>query len=43
MSDIGSMRIENEVRGPILVAPVIPVRPNTVIPVLVGLIFFNDI
>jgi len=38
MPDIGSMRIENEVSGPILVAPEIPVRPNTVIPVLVGLI-----
>ena len=38
MPDIGSMRIENEVSGPVLVAPEIPVRPNTVIPVLVGLI-----
>jgi len=38
MSDIGSMRIENEVSGPVLIAPEIPVRPNTVIPVLVGLI-----
>ncbi len=46
MSDLGSMRIENESSQPRLiessqpglVAPIIPVRPNTTIPVLMGLL-----
>jgi len=37
MSEVGSMRIENESSQPLLVAPVVPVRPNTTIPVLMGL------
>ena len=46
MSDLGSMRIENEsseprlieASQPSLVAPIIPVRPNSTIPVLMGLL-----
>ena len=38
MGDLGSMRIENESLQPSLVAPVIPVRPNSTIPVLMGLL-----
>ena len=38
MGDLGSMRIENESPQPSLVAPVIPVRPNSTIPVLMGLL-----
>ena len=38
MGDLGSMRIENESPQLSLVAPVIPVRPNSTIPVLMGLL-----
>ena len=38
MGDLGSIRIENETSQPSLVAPVIPVRPNSTIPVLMGLL-----
>ncbi len=38
MGDLGSIRIENEISQPSLVAPVIPVRPNSTIPVLMGLL-----